>query len=76
MALALPPHGKLVTCDRNDKVIKIAKGYYAAAGVADKVRICSLSSERPAHLTVRASSDVIVHATGGRPLRQRTGCFG
>lgn len=38
MALALPPGGKVVTCDRNDKVIEIARGYWAAAGVADKAR--------------------------------------
>lgn len=47
MALALPPHGKLVTCDRNDKVIELAKTYWAAAGVADKARDAACRERSP-----------------------------
>ena len=38
MALALPPGGKLVACDRDPRPLALAREYWAKAGVADKVR--------------------------------------
>lgn len=37
MALALPPHGKVVTCDKDAEVMAFARKYWAAAGVEHKV---------------------------------------
>lgn len=37
MALALPPGGKLVACDRDPRPLALAKQYWEKAGVAEKV---------------------------------------
>lgn len=37
IALALPPDGKVVTCDRDPKATAIARRYWQQAGVADKI---------------------------------------
>jgi caffeoyl-CoA O-methyltransferase len=37
MALALPPGGRVVTCDVNEKTTAIAKRYAEEAGVADRI---------------------------------------
>lgn len=37
MALALPPGGTLVACDRDPRAMALARDYWARAGVADKV---------------------------------------
>ncbi len=36
LALALPPHGKLVACDKNPKYVAVAQRYWREAGVEDK----------------------------------------
>lgn len=41
MALALPPGGTLVACDRDPKAMQLAREYWRRAGVADKVRQCA-----------------------------------
>lgn len=38
MALALPPGGELLACDRDAAAMALARQYWALAGVADKVR--------------------------------------
>ncbi len=37
VALALPPTGKLIACDVSEAYTKIARRYWEAAGVADKI---------------------------------------
>ena len=37
VALALPPHGKLVACDRNPEWIAVARRYWKEAGVEEKI---------------------------------------
>lgn len=37
MARALPPHGKVVTCDISERWTRIARRYWERAGVADRV---------------------------------------
>ncbi len=37
IALALPPNGKLIACDINDEYTAIARRYWQAAGVTDKI---------------------------------------
>ena len=37
VALALPPNGKMVACDVSEKDTAIARRYWQAAGVADKI---------------------------------------
>jgi predicted O-methyltransferase YrrM len=37
MAQALPPGGTIVTCDRNEEVVAIARRYAEEAGVADRI---------------------------------------
>jgi predicted O-methyltransferase YrrM len=37
VALALPPNGKLVACDVSEEYTTIARRYWKAAGVADKI---------------------------------------
>jgi predicted O-methyltransferase YrrM len=37
MALALPPGGKLITCDVNPETTEIARRYAAEAGIADRI---------------------------------------
>lgn len=39
VALALPPAGKLVACDRSDEFTSVARRYWAKAGVADKIEL-------------------------------------
>jgi caffeoyl-CoA O-methyltransferase len=38
MALALPPGGKLITCDVNEETTAIARRYAEEAGVADRIQ--------------------------------------
>lgn len=38
MALALPPGGELLACDRDPAAMALARQYWALAGVADKAR--------------------------------------
>ena len=38
MALALPPDGRLVTCDRDETTMELARASWARAGVSHKVR--------------------------------------
>jgi len=37
VALALPPDGRIISCDIDEKTTAIAKRYWAAAGVSDKI---------------------------------------
>ena len=37
VALALPPGGRLVTCDENEEWTAVARRYWADAGVADRI---------------------------------------
>jgi predicted O-methyltransferase YrrM len=37
VALALPPDGRIISCDIDEKTTAIAKRYWAEAGVADKI---------------------------------------
>jgi caffeoyl-CoA O-methyltransferase len=37
MAFALPPHGRLITCDVNEETTEIARRYAHEAGVADRI---------------------------------------
>jgi caffeoyl-CoA O-methyltransferase len=37
MASALPPEGRLITCDVNDEAVEIARRYAAEAGVIDRI---------------------------------------
>lgn len=37
MALALPPHGRLVTCDVSEEWTRIARRYWNEAGVGDRI---------------------------------------
>jgi caffeoyl-CoA O-methyltransferase len=37
MALALPPGGRVITCDVNEETTEIARRYAAEAGVADRI---------------------------------------
>jgi caffeoyl-CoA O-methyltransferase len=37
VALALPPDGRVITCDINEEMTAIARRYWAEAGVADKI---------------------------------------
>jgi caffeoyl-CoA O-methyltransferase len=37
MALALPPDGRMVTCDVNEETTEVARRYAAEAGVADRI---------------------------------------
>lgn len=37
MALALPPHGRLVTCDVSEEWTRIARRYWSEAGVGDRI---------------------------------------
>lgn len=39
MALALPPDGLLVTCDRDEEVLALARAAWADAGVSHKVQV-------------------------------------
>ncbi len=39
MALALPPHGKLVTCDINQAWADIGKPFWKEAGVEEKIKV-------------------------------------
>jgi caffeoyl-CoA O-methyltransferase len=39
VALAMPPEGRVVACDRSDDWTRIARRYWEEAGVADKVEL-------------------------------------
>jgi O-methyltransferase len=39
MALALPPDGRVVTCDTDERSTTIARQYWQRAGVADKIEL-------------------------------------
>ena len=39
VALALPPDGRIIACDINPETTAIARRYWAAAGVADKIEL-------------------------------------
>jgi predicted O-methyltransferase YrrM len=39
VALALPPEGRIVTCDVNEEYTAVARRYWAKAGVANKVEL-------------------------------------
>lgn len=39
MARALPPGGRIVTCDINERWTRIARRYWARAGVADRIEL-------------------------------------
>ncbi len=39
VALALPPNGKLVACDVSEEYTAIARRYWKAAGIADKIEL-------------------------------------
>jgi predicted O-methyltransferase YrrM len=39
MALALPPGGRLVACDRDPRAMEMARDYWQRAGVADKASV-------------------------------------
>ncbi len=39
VALALPPDGRLVACDKNEEWTSIARKYWTEAGVADKIEL-------------------------------------
>jgi len=39
VALALPPRGKIVACDVSEEYTRIARRYWQAAGVADKIEL-------------------------------------
>ncbi|MDJ0692199.1 MAG: class I SAM-dependent methyltransferase [Xenococcaceae cyanobacterium MO_188.B32] len=40
VALALPPEGKIIACDIDEKSTAIARSYWQQAGVADKIDLC------------------------------------
>ncbi len=39
MALALPAHGKIITCDVNDEWVNIGRSFWGKAGVAEKIEV-------------------------------------
>jgi caffeoyl-CoA O-methyltransferase len=39
MALALPPEGRIVACDRNEETMAIARRYWAEAGVEGRIEV-------------------------------------
>jgi caffeoyl-CoA O-methyltransferase len=39
VALALPPDGRVVTCDIDEETTAVARRYWAEAGVADKIEL-------------------------------------
>jgi predicted O-methyltransferase YrrM len=39
MALAMPPDGKIVTCDVSEEFTKVARRHWKGAGVADKIEL-------------------------------------
>jgi len=39
VALALPPNGKIVACDLSEEYTQVARRYWQAAGVADKIEL-------------------------------------
>ncbi|MGO8920571.1 MAG: class I SAM-dependent methyltransferase [Stellaceae bacterium] len=39
VALALPPEGRIIACDVNPETTAVARRYWAAAGVADKIEL-------------------------------------
>jgi predicted O-methyltransferase YrrM len=39
VALALPPTGKIIACDVSEEYTRIARRYWQAAGVADKIEL-------------------------------------
>jgi predicted O-methyltransferase YrrM len=39
VALALPPHGRIVACDQSHEWTQVARRYWERAGVADKVEL-------------------------------------
>ncbi len=39
LALALPPHGRVVTCDANEHYTAVARRYWREAGVADRIEL-------------------------------------
>ncbi len=39
VALALPPEGRIIACDVNPATTAVARRYWAAAGVADKIEL-------------------------------------
>lgn len=50
MALALPPGGTLVACDRDPKAMELAREYWKKAGVIDQVLVSVLrenNEEKP-----------------------------
>jgi predicted O-methyltransferase YrrM len=46
MALALPPGGMVVACEKDTRCLEMARTYWEKAGVQDKVRHCDLSYSR------------------------------
>lgn len=45
MAMALPEHGKIITCDINQEYTDIAKRYWEQAGVIDKIDLKLVPSQ-------------------------------
>lgn len=39
VALALPPHGKVIACDVNEEYTRVAQKYWQAGGVANKIEL-------------------------------------
>lgn len=69
MALALPPGGRLVACDRDPKSLALARQYWEKAGVADRV---STFSHRKG-VEHRAAATILHYPTGLRGYAWLTG---
>lgn len=50
----MPPDGRLVALDKDDRSMEVAKRYWQAAGVSHKVSCCSVSSHVSRYVSCHA----------------------